>query len=144
MRTPILNLFNEARLTTNDLKKRDVYKARVTQHKTDLKSAGWKKSHRIVSTGSNHDTTVFTHPEHTGHEIHLHPQTGSFEHKVNFGAEHKQKGKAAEGMSELAKHLDAHSRHTQYDAHSASSKREKNSWHTDHGHSAPNPRGPQG
>lgn len=110
----------------------------------DLRAAGWKKSHRIVSTGSNHDTTVYTHPDHTGHEIHVHPKTGAFEHKVNFGAEHKQKGKDAKGMSELAKHLGAHSRHTHYDADSASSRRAKDAWPTDYGHSAPNPRGPQG
>lgn len=95
----------------------------TTPHK-DLRAQGWKKSHRIVSTGSNNDTTVYTHPHHTGHEIHLHP-SGQFEHKVGYGSEHKQKGKAAKGMSELAKHLDAHSRHTDYDEHTRAEYRRK-------------------
>jgi len=144
MKTPILNLFNEAKLTANDLRKRDVYKARVTQHKTDLKSAGWKKAHNTGETSPS-EAHVYTHPDHAGHEIHLHPQTGSFEHKVRFSDEHKQKGKAAKGMSELAKHLDAHSRHASYD----SEKRERGDnrgWDAGRNgmSSAPNPRGPQG
>jgi hypothetical protein len=131
----------EASLTPADLKKRDVYKARVTQHKADLKSAGWKKSHELQHTGGS--VHVYHHPERTGHEIHMDPKTGSFEHKVNFGAEHKQKGKAAAGMSELAKHLDAHSRHTQYDH---DRKPSGQSWDRsrDGYSSSPNPRGPGG
>lgn len=95
-----------------------------TPHK-ELRAAGWKKTgvdeHQ---SGTNH---VYTHPHHTGHEIYVNPKNGAFEHKVNFSAAHKQKGKAAKGMSELAKHLDAHSRHTSYDANDRAAERRKHS-----------------
>jgi len=129
--------------TANDIKKRDVYKARVTQHNSDLKLYGWKKSHELQHTGGS--VHVYHHPDHTGHEIHMHPVTGSFEHKVAFSAEHKQKGKHASGMSELSKHLDAHSRHASYDSDRRQSD-DGSGW--DRGRSgysdSPNPRGPQG
>jgi len=131
--------------SANDIKKRDVYKARVTQHNSDLKLYGWKKSHELQHTGGS--VHVYHHPDHTGHEIHMHPVTGSFEHKVAFSAEHKQKGKHASGMSELSKHLDAHSRHTSYDAdRRANGSSDNRGWDAGRNgmSSAPNPRGPQG
>jgi len=109
-----------------------------TPHK-DLRAEGWKK------TGESGEHHVYTHRDHTGHEIHVHPKTGAFEHRVNFSAAHKQKGKDAKGMSELAKHLDAHSRHASYDSDRRQSG-DGSGW--DRGRSgysdSPNPRGPQG
>jgi len=70
-------------------------KVRTTPH-AQLRQHGWKK------TNKTHDTHVYTHPEHTGHEIHLHVKTGSFEHKVN----HK--------TNDLSKHLSDHSRFHSY------------------------------
>lgn len=109
--------------TLKKLHESEILEEGTTPHQ-ELRAQGWKKSHRIVSTGANHDTTVYTHPHHTGHEIHLHP-SGHFEHKVAYGPEHVQKGKAAKGMSLLGKHLDAHSRTTDYDAHTRAEARRK-------------------
>jgi hypothetical protein len=110
----------------------------LTPHK-ELRTAGWKK------TGQSGESHVYTHPHHTGHEIHLHP-AGNFEHKVTFGKEHVQKGKYGKSMSPLTKHLDAHSRHTDYDEHTRAAAHRKaggGAW-DDHGDHSPNPRGPQG
>jgi hypothetical protein len=118
MRTPILNLFNEAKWKRASRPYVAEGVSASTPHK-DLRAQGWKKT---STTGAG--VNVYTHPHHTGHEVHLHP-SGHFEHKVNYGPEHKQKGKAAQGMSELAKHLDAHSRTTDYDEHTRAEHRRK-------------------
>lgn len=69
-----------------------------------LRHYGWKK------TGKAHETHVYTHPEHVGHEIHLHTKTGAFEHKIN----HK--------TGDLTQHLDTHQRQSIYAADRAVSK----------------------
>lgn len=109
---------------------------KLTPHK-ELRAEGWKK------TGQSGEHHVYTHSGYTGHEIHLHPKTGAFEHKVKFNASHVQKGKG----SPLAKHLNAHSRHTDYDVHTRERGKESSAgW--DRGRAGysdgPGPRGYQG
>lgn len=108
----------------------------LTPHK-ELRAQGWKK------TGEHEGHHVYTHSGHTGHEIHLHPKTGGFEHKVKFNDSHYQKGKG----SLLSKHLSAHSRHADYDVDTRERGRESSSgWDRGRaGHSdGPGPRGYQG
>ena len=100
----------------------------------ELRAEGWKK------TGQSGEHHIYTNSGYTGHEIHLHPKTGAFEHKVKFNASHMQKGKG----SPLAKHLNAHSRHTDYD----STSRKNSSRGMDRGREGysdgPGPRGYRG
>lgn len=114
MRTPMLDLFRESS------------EKKSTPHK-DLRAEGWKK------TGQSGEHHVYTHPEHVGHEIHLHPKTGAFEHKVYHRT------------SNLKKHLDVHTREAIY-AHDRASDRSSSGW--DRGREgyfdAPGPRGPRG
>jgi len=112
----------------------------LTPHKV-LRAEGWKK------TGEHNGNHVYTHEHHTGHEIHLNPKNGGFEHKVVFNASHHAKQIHITHQNALAHHLNAHSRTADYDAYNREHKK-GSAKGMDRGRegydSAPGPRGARG